>query len=326
VFGHAEWRFAEPWNLVTEVRYTDESQTFVGGDSLGFANGLVVPFVSTNDSADFEAWSGKIGIEWTFADNVLVYSSVARGFKTGGFFGGFATNAAQLRPFDSETIDSIELGFKSDWLDGRLRANASVYHYDRKGVQQNAGDPTSPIQIKRIQNIGDVDTDGAEAELTWLATQRLSLTLGVGTTDAQVTKSSFIQASSLPLLPDTPIQGTNLPNYPKRSANLVGRYDGSFGSGRGFFAQLEGRYQSDQDLSVITQPIEKPVFQEPGYSLWNLRFGVTAADRSWTAQVFVENAADEEYRILARNDGGFGIHELYGLPRTWGISYQYRWD
>lgn len=326
VFGHAEWRFAEPWNLVTEVRYTDSSQTFVGGDRLGFANGTTVPFVSTDDSADFNDWSGKVGIEWTFADNVLVYGSVARGFKTGGFFGGFATNAAQLRPFDSETIDSLELGFKSDWADGRLRVNASVYHYDRKDVQQNAGDPTSPIQIKRIQNIGDVDTDGAEAELTWLATDRLSLAFGLGTTDAEVTQSSFIQASSLPLLPDTPIQGTNIPNYPKQSANFVGRYDGSFGGGRAYFVQLEGRYQSEQDLSVITQPIEKPVFQEPGYSLWNLRFGIGAADRSWAAQVFVENAADEEYRILARNDGAFGIHELYGLPRTWGISYQYRWD
>lgn len=326
VFGHAEWRFAEPWNLVTELRYTDENQTFVGGDRLGFANGVTVPFVSTNDSTEFDAWSGKIGIEWTFSDNLLIYTSVARGFKTGGFFGGFATNAAQLRPFDSETIDALETGLKSDWLDGRLRLNASVYHYERQDVQQNAGDPTSPIQIKRIQNIGDVDTDGVEAEITWLVTDRLSLALGAGTTDAEVTKSSFIQASSLPLLPDTRIEGTNIPNYPKRSANFVGRYDGGFGGGLGFFAQLEGRYQSDQDLSVITQPIEKPVFQEPGYSLWNLRLGVSAADRRWQAQVFVENLADEEYRILARNDGAFGIHELYGLPRTWGVSYQYRWD
>jgi iron complex outermembrane receptor protein len=326
VFGHAEWRFAEPWNLVTELRYTDSSQTFLGGDRLGFPSGLTVPFVATNDSADFDAWSGKVGIEWTLNDSLLVYGSVARGFKTGGFFGGFATSAAQLLPFDSETIDSIETGFKSDWLDGRLRLNASVYHYDRKDVQQNAGDPTSPIQIKRIQNIGDVDTDGFEAELTWRATEQLSLALGVGTTDAEVTKSSFIQASSLPLLPDTPIQGTNLPNYAKRSANFVGRYDGAFGAGLEYFVQLEGRYQSDQDLSVITQPIERPVFEEPGYSLWNVRFGFGSRDRTWQAQLFVEYAADEDYRVLARNDGAFGIHELYGLPRTWGVSYQYRWD
>lgn len=325
VFGHSEWRFAESWNLVTELRYTDENQDFVGGDRLGFANGTTVPFVATDDSAEFDAWSGKIGVEWTLSDNLLVYGSVASGFKTGGFFGGFATNAAQLQPFDSETIDALELGLKSDWLDGRLRLNASVYQYDRQDVQQNAGDPTSPIQIKRIQNIGDVDTDGVEVELTWLATDRLSLALGVGTTDAEVTKSSFIQASSLPLLPDTPMQGTNIPNYAKRSANFVGRYDGGFGAGLGYFVQLEGRYQSDQDLSVITQPIEKPVFQEPGYSLWNIRFGVNAADRRWQAQVFVENLADEDYRVLARNDGAFGIHELYGLPRTWGVSYQYRW-
>src|SRR5262249_39705242 len=127
-------------------------------------------------------------------------------------------------------------------------------------------------------------------------------------------------------LPDTPIQGTNIPNYAKHSANLVGRYVGRLGSNFDYSLQLEGRYQSDQDLSVITQPIEKPVFQEPGYTLWNFRFGLGAADRRWQAQAFVENLTDESYRILARNDGAFGIHELYGLPRTWGISYQYHWD
>jgi len=32
------------------------------------------------------------------------------------------------------------------------------------------------------------------------------------------------------------------------------------------------------------------------------------------------------YRILARNDGAFGIHELYGMPRTAGVSFQYQWE
>ena len=202
--------------------------------------------------------------------------------------------------------------------DGRVRLNASVFSYDREDVQQNAGDPTSPIQIKRITNIGDVDTVGAEAEVTWLATDGLSLNLGVGATDAEVSDSTFIQAASLPFLPDTPMEGSNLPNYSDLSVNFVGRYEGSFGANLGWFAQLEGRYQSEQDLSIITNPVEVPVFQEPGYSLWNVRFGVSG--EAWAAQLYVNNASDETYRVLARNDGAFGIHELYGMPRTAGVE------
>lgn len=324
LYGHAEWRFADAWNLVSELRYTDEDKSFVGGARLGFANGATVPFVSTDDSISFEAWSGKVGLEWSLSDNLLTYATISRGFKTGGFFGGFPTNVAQLAPFDAETLWGLELGVKSDLAGGRVRLNASLFAYDREDVQQNAGDPTSPIQIKRITNIGDVDTVGAEAEVTWLATDGLSLNLGVGATDAEVSDSTFIQAASLPFLPDTPMEGSNLPNYSDLSVNFVGRYEGSFGANLGWFAQLEGRYQSEQDLSIITNPVEVPVFQEPGYSLWNVRFGVNG--EAWTAQLYVNNASDEAYRVLARNDGAFGIHELYGMPRTAGVSFQYQWE
>jgi iron complex outermembrane receptor protein len=326
VYGHAEWRFAAPWNLVGELRYTDEEKSFVGGARLGFANGVTVPFVATDDATAFDAHSGKIGLEWTLHDDLLAYMSVARGFKTGGFFGGFPTNASQLAPFNAETLRGVELGVKSDWREGRLRLNASLFSYDRENVQQNAADPTSSINIKRITNIGDVETLGLEADLIWLATDALSVTFGVGTTDAEVTDSSFIQAASLPLLPDTPIEGSNLPNYSELSANFVGRYEGSFGANLGYFVQLEGRYQSEQDLSIITHPLEIPVFREPGHSLWNLRFGVGPADLRWQARLFVENLSDESYRVLARNDGAFGIHELYGMPRTWGVEFQYNWQ
>jgi iron complex outermembrane receptor protein len=326
VYGHAEWRFAASLNLVGELRYTDEKKSFVGGARLGFANGATVPFVATDDATSFDAPSGKVGLEWTVRDDLLAYGSIARGFKTGGFFGGFPTDVSQLAPFDAETLWGFELGVKSDWRDGRLRLNASLFSYDREDVQQNAADPTSSINIKRITNIGDVETLGMEADVTWAVTDALSLQLGVGTTDAEVSDSSFIQASSLPLLPDTPIEGSNLPNYSDVSGNFVGRYEGSFGGNLGFHVQLEGRYQSDQDLSIITSPLEVPVFTEPGYSLWNLRVGLGAADQRWQAQLFVDNLSDETYRILARNDGAFGIHELYGMPRTWGVELQYRWQ
>jgi iron complex outermembrane receptor protein len=325
VYGHAEWRLAEPWNLIGELRYTEEDKTFVGGARLGFANGVTVPFVATDDATSFDAWSGKVGVEWTVTNDALAYATISRGFKTGGFFGGFPTNVAQLAPFDAETLWGLELGVKSDWRDGRLRFNASVFSYDRENVQQNAADPTSPINIKRITNIGDVETVGAEVDVVWLASEGFSLTVGIGTTDAEVTDSEFIQAASLPLLPDTPIRGSNLPNYSDVSANVVARYDGEVGANLGYSVQLEGRYQSEQDLSIITHPLEVPIFREPGYSLWNLRFGLSPPSTRWEAQLFVNNVADESYRILARNDGAFGIHELYGMPRTYGARFQYRW-
>ena len=87
-----------------------------------------------------------------------------------------------------------------------------------------------------------------------------------------------------------------------------------------------GRDQSEMDLSVITDPIEEPRFQEDGYGLFNLRGGIGPVSERWQVLAFVENLADEEYRTTVRNDGTFGVYELYGMPRTWGVRYIYRWE
>lgn len=326
IYGHGELMVSDTVNLVAELRYTDAEKTFDGGSLLGFADGSTAPFVSRTDKTDFQAPSGKIGIEWTPGDNVLWYGNISRGFKTGGFFGGFPTSPDQLAPFEEETVLAYDVGFKTDLADGRVRLNGSIYYYDRKDVQQNAGDPTSVVAIKRIANIGDVEAHGAELDLTWVPTDRLMFKLGLGVADSEVSESSFVQSSSLPLLPDSSLEGTNTPNYSDFTINFTGRWDQPVGEDLDMFVQVDGRYQSDMDLSVITDPIEAAVFREPGYALFNLRAGLGSNADKWQLLAFVENVADEEYRTLVRNDGTFGINELYGMPRNWGLRYVYRWD
>ncbi len=326
IYGHGEWMVSDTVNLVAELRYTDAEKTFDGGSLLGFPDGSTAPFVSRTDKTDFQAPSGKIGIEWTPGDNILWYGNISRGFKTGGFFGGFPTSPDQLAPFDEETVLAYDVGFKTDLADGRVRLNGSVYYYDRSDVQQNAADPASVVAIKRIANIGDVEAHGAELDVTWVPTDQLMFKLGLGVADSEVSKSSFVQSSSLPLLPDSSVDGTNTPNYSDFTVNFTGRWTQPVGDNLDMFVQVDGRYQSDMDLSVITDPIEAAIFREPGYSLFNLRAGLGSNTESWQLLAFVENVGDEEYRTLVRNDGTFGINELYGMPRTWGLRYIYRWE
>ena len=325
VFGHIEWAASDSINIVGELRYTDAEKKFSGGSRIGFPDGSTVPFVSTTDKIDFQSPSGKLGVEWRQSDSVLVYGSVSHGFKTGGFFGGFATSVEQLQPFDEETVWAYEAGFKSDLYDGRVRLNGSVYFYDRSDVQQNAGDPDSVVQIKRVANIGDVEAKGAELDITWIPTDGLTVMLGIGTTDSDVSSSNFVQSASLPLLPDASVEGTNTPNYSDISANFLVRYDGYMGEDLEWFLQTDGRYQSESDLSVITDPIEEAVFQEGGYTLFNLRLGIGSTSGSWKVLGYVENAGDKEYRTTVRNDGTFGVYELYGQPRTAGVRFVYNW-
>ncbi len=326
IYGHVEYRVSESINLIGELRYTDAKKSFDGGNQLQFPSGLVVPLVSTNDSISFDALTGKAGIEWFARDNMMLYGSISRGFKTGGYFGGFATTQEELLPYDEESIWAYEAGFKTDWLDGRARLNGAVFYYDRSDVQQSAANPLSPVNIKRLVNVGDVKTYGGELELTWQVDEYLSVMISAGLLDASVSSSDFIQAANIPLLPDAPVDGSNVPNYAEFSMNALARYDYPLGNGWNVWLQGEYMRRSETDLAIITNPLEEPIFREPGYGLVNFRLGLRTPDGRWNVQAFVENAGDEEYRTLARNDGTFGIYELYGDPRTYGASVSYSWE
>ena len=329
VYGRAEWHFSDNWNLVGELRYTNEDRSFAGSTDALLGNGDLQTFASNDDEVTFEAVSGKIGLEWTVQEDVLLYGNYSRGFKTGGFFGGFALQDAELEPYDEETIDAYEFGVKSDWLEGSLRANGSVFYYDRKDIQASALSSNDFTDINRLQNVGDADTKGAELDLTWLPTGSLTLQLSLGYTDAEITDSDFVQNNVFGGSGDGgggfSLEGANLPNYSKFSGNFIGRYEQPIGELRGSI-QLEYSYRSERDLSLIVDPaLEDAFLEDPSYELINLRLGL-ASDDTWSVQAFVENIADEDYRLLARNDGLFGLHELFGPERTWGLSYTYNWQ
>lgn len=323
LYAHGEWRFSQDWNLVAELRHTNAEKEFAGLQQLDFGD-FETPFITYDDETDFDNLSGKLALEWTPADNLLYYGSVSEGFKTGGFYGGFITTPEQLAPYDEETILAYEIGLKSDWLDGRLRLNGSAFYYDRSDVQQSATDTSGPVAVTRLTNVGDVEVSGAELDLTYQPLQTLTLQLGLGYTDSELVDSDLVSAT-IPGMPESPIEGTNTPNYSKVNANFLGRYQRDLGEDLYGRVQLEVSYRSERDLNLVTNPREGALLTEPSYTLTNLRAGIGSHLSDWEIMLFVENLTDERYRTLLRDNGLRGMHTLYGDPRIWGASFTYRW-
>lgn len=326
VYGHADYVLASSVNLIAELRYTDETKYFYGGSTVGFPSGFEAPLISIDDEIGFTAFSGKLGLTWRFNEQAMLFTNISKGFKTGGFFGGFATDPDQLSPFEEETILAYEIGFKSDLLENTLRINGSAFIYDRQDVQLSAANPNEVIKIARLTNIGDVDTHGAELEVIWAATEDLTFQLGLGYTDAEIAKSDFTVNGVLPLLGSAQLEGLNVPNYSKFSSNFLARYEHELSENYFGMLQLEYSYRSEQDLSLITHPeIEEAIFQESAFSLVNIRYSISDADEQWNIMAYIDNALDEEYRVEARGDGLFGVRERYALGRTAGIKLSYSW-
>jgi iron complex outermembrane receptor protein len=320
VYGRADWRFSEKFNLVLEARYTDEKKAFEGGVTLPQV-GRALSYI--DDEESYGAASGKVALEYFATDNALFYISASKGFKSGGFFGGFATSNAQLEPFRNEKIYAYEAGFKTDWPEQRLRLNGSVFYYDRQDVQANARDPRGIVAVARLTNIGDVETYGAEIESIWSPTRNLTFQAGLAYLKTEITSSDLLTSNIFRTSTEETYEGARLANQPEFSANVVGRYERELSSSLLGALQLEYSYRSEQDQSVVVMPQESAFLTEPGYSLVNVRASLGAIEGGWQVTAYVTNLFDKAYRESAGGAGPSGVFEIYGAPRIWGLSLDY---
>ncbi|MFM7120126.1 MAG: TonB-dependent receptor domain-containing protein, partial [Gammaproteobacteria bacterium] len=87
---------------------------------------------------DFQETTGRIGLDWQVNDTTMVYGFFTRGYKPGGFNppqnATLATETVKYI-FDSEQVDSYEVGTKNVFMEGAMVVNAAAFMYDYGGLQ-----------------------------------------------------------------------------------------------------------------------------------------------------------------------------------------------
>lgn len=325
-YGQLDWSFADRWTLGAGIRYTDESKKYRDGDFTLFFGGFPFPFyVGLRDDTDLGIWSGKLSLDWQVNDSAMFYASYSRGFKSGGFFGGFPADGAQsIAPYGEETVDAWEIGFKSQWLDDSLRLNGAVFYYDYQDVQGYLtvfSDVTETV-VTSLSNIGDAEHTGAEIDLAWQATDNLLLHASAGWLDAEITDSDAFAASWLGTL--EPLEGRGRPFAPDFTYTLLGRYDLSFG-GYDWSAQVDWSWRDDRSgtgLSIIEQTMLEQLGE---YGLLGARISMADRNGRWEAALWGRNLADETYFVNVTTDDLASWMRLPGEPLSYGIDFRFNW-
>ena len=133
-------------------------------------------------STDFTLPSGKVELEWSPVRRDLVYVSVSRGVKSGGFTTYNSPDpAASTSPFKPERVWAYEIGNKLELPAQHLRLNVSAFYYDYRNeqVQSEVVNPTvGPIGI--IVNAPRSHLYGGEFEADWTPLRHLTLTQSGG--------------------------------------------------------------------------------------------------------------------------------------------------
>lgn len=199
-FGAVDYDLNEAWTLTAGARYTKEDKDVEIASLVRNVNspcnvvvGGTCPFDFV-DEESWNAWSGKLGMTWNVRDDLRLYGHWSRSHRSGGYnLRNTAIDTVNLGPgpFDQETVDSFEIGIKTE-LGGRGRLNAAIFYSEIDDMQRevNLADPIAGV-VQIIKNTANAEIRGFEAEGTFALGSRTVLTASVGYIDPEYTDVFF---------------------------------------------------------------------------------------------------------------------------------------
>ena len=121
IYGETDTQLKDGWNLTIGIR----GERF----SADYHDSSLVDFSPTENLV-----GGRVTLSYSTSTNALIYTTISRGYKTGGF-NTDGTLDSDLRDFDSEGLLNYELGFKGILFDNRLQTQLVLFFMDRDDVQ-----------------------------------------------------------------------------------------------------------------------------------------------------------------------------------------------
>ncbi|HVO00275.1 MAG TPA: TonB-dependent receptor [Steroidobacteraceae bacterium] len=303
-FGQLENDFTANWTGILGARYTNDRKEFRFHELDPFGAGSA----DFDDSHSWGMTSAKLELDRKFGTDNMVYGSYNRGAKGGGYSAPSTglVDTATLR-FNPETLNSFELGFKSEFWNRSARLNAAVFHYDYKNYQGFVLQGLTQVVVNL-----DAKVSGAEVEFAVVPTEGLNIEIGASALDTKADKVPLPSGIAL---------DRDLPQAPKLSLNASVRYQWPAAGGK-LSIEADAKWNDSQYMELVNAPVD----YQKGYALSNARFGYTSGSGDWDAHAYVRNLSDERYKVYNLDLSVLGFNQgVYGTPRTYGIEFAYHW-
>lgn len=318
-FASADVELSDALKLTGGLRYTRDEKDFE-------ARRIVSPIgagpsgLLTANPSDSNV-SGDVALSWSLSEDLSVYGRYARGFRAPSIQGRLLFGDS-LSIADSETVDSFEVGVKSEILDGRARVNGSVFRYEVKDQQLTAVGGTANFNtlINAEKSIGQ----GIEVDVEAYVTDHLLMTLGYSLNDTEIRDPNLAIApcggGCTVLDPagatagTVSIYGNPLPQAPKNVANLTARYGIPVDDGE-WFVYTDWAYRSAVNFFLY----EAEEFRGKALLEGGLRAGYNWNYGEYEVALFGRNITDKVIAV-----GGIDFNNLTGFinePRTWGVEF-----
>lgn len=322
-FGSVNYAVSNELKLRAGLRYTkdkkDLSTTHAG-------TGLFNTSAGTTASTDDGKWSGDLSATYKLDNTTNLYARYANGFRASSMQNASAfAGQSQAGP---ESVNSYEVGFKSELLKRTLRLSGSLFTYTVKDLQLTAVGGSS--NATRLLNAKKASGNGAELNLEALITPDFLVTLGGSLNNTKIKDAalgvppggSLKVGTAFPTVQDpivngnAMVDGNALPNAPKYTVNLTARYSIPLPSGDEVYVYTDWAYRSKVNFFLY----EATEFTGKALTEGGLRVGYVWGNGKYEAAGFVRNLTNQ-----IRVTGAIDFNNLTGFindPRTYGVQFK----
>ena len=308
IFMQANSQIKDQIKITTGLRYEKWKSDYFGKNNED-------PSISAQSSENL--LGGKLSLEVINADNNLLYASLTRGYKAGGFNASFELPSESIRRFDTEFQMNYEVGLKYYLANRKVSHHLTAFYSDRKNLQLKSSTQNSDLKwIDYITNAGKGYSYGVEWEMTWQPQDNLRIASSLGLLKTKVTQHTNPDPDSFNL------KNREVAHAPQYSFATSVQY--AFTDKLSAILEVEGKdkfYYSDSHN-----------YQSQAYKLVNARLAYQA--NGYTLTAYINNATDKEYGVRGfdftgwdqdpRSGEGYDDVQFQqlGAPKVIGLSVQ----
>jgi len=326
LFGQLTYNINDALKVTVGARYTKEVKRFTPDSvlvsPLPTPNGLapagtrVLP--NTTEEITLSETTPMVNLSYNWNEGLMTYLTYSEGFKSGGFTQRVFPPQPDIPSFLPEYADVVELGFKWQADNNRVRVNGALFQTDYTDLQIiSQSQSVAPI----VQNAGAAEIEGIELDLQFVPAEDWLIEASLGYLDAQYTELDAGTGITL---------AHKLVKTPELSAVAAVAHTTYFNDSS-LMARIDYSYSDE----FYNNAINSSFLKQDSYGLVNLTFNYInySDDRNtWEVLIYAKNLTDERYISAGYSEqngptNNLGSSEVVrDRGRQYGIKFKYNYE
>ncbi|MFC3051421.1 TonB-dependent receptor [Kordiimonas pumila] len=313
-YGDVTVPVSDTVNVFGGLRYTVDKKRVL---SIGNTNAPGTFFIEEptgsyegTGSDKWDALTWRFGADVHLTSDLMVYASVSRGYKSGGFQDTPIDAIDAATSFNPEYATNFEVGQRGTFFNRRVVFNNSLYFTKYKDLQVRIPTGTG-VRAENAQ----AEIWGLESELTWRVSNGLTLSAIYAYTHDRLTKFDT-EEYGIPVS----YAGNRLTRIPAHKVVISPSYTLELSSGADLELSVDYAYESKIFDDFNNQPPEI----RASTNFVDARAVFTTVDEQWSVSLWGKNLTNELTRTYQSDFGGVNFG-AYNAPRTYGVSLRWKY-